>query len=65
MNFSSSEQVEKVEISKIRDVLDNMYAYIEEHHNEVLKELEDKKAFNKELEDKLGEAIAEFMGRYN
>ena len=53
--------LEKVEISNIRNVLDNLYAYIETNHSDLLDELKSKNQFSKELENSLNAAIKEYM----
>ena len=57
--------IEKIELSNIREVLDNMYTYLEASHLDIINELSTKKAFDKDLEDRLTSAIKQFMERYN
>ena len=58
---AKNRHLEKVEISNIRNVLDNLYAYIETNHSDLLDELKSKNQFSKELENSLNAAIKEYM----
>ena len=58
---AKNRHLEKVEISNIRNVLDNLYAYIETNHSDLLDELKSKNQFSKELESSLNAAIKEYM----
>ena len=58
---AKNRHLEKVEISNIRNVLDNLYAYLETNYCDLLDELKEKNQFSKELENSLNAAIKEYM----
>ena len=58
---AKNRHLEKVEISNIRNVLDNLYTYLETNHSDLLDELKSKNQFSKELESSLNAAIKEYM----
>lgn len=60
---AKNRHLEHLELKDVKETLDNLYTYIETKHNEILTELSTKKAFSKELEEKLNSAIKEFMER--
>gem|GEM_PF-6019646 len=51
-------------LPEVNPFLSEMYTYIEDSHKEIIDELNEKKAFNDELNEKLITAIKEYKKTY-